>query len=171
MILPSYCMARDDPVARHRHRHRGSAQPLRPVPRAERPRRGDCRMRPFLALIRESRFTKPAGRSVFQPRSSSAWVGCSSGSRRSTRPRSYAASVDDSEQGRIQMLRMMGVTEEPSSLSLIMAFWSHPLHILVDLDLGDRPWIGRGCRRGRTRDDGPPAFTADSRDGSTSPQV
>jgi ABC-2 type transport system permease protein len=38
---------------------------------------------------------------------------------------------DDSEQGRIQMLRMMGVTEEPSSLSLIMASWSHPFIFLL----------------------------------------
>jgi ABC-2 type transport system permease protein len=47
---------------------------------------------------------------------------------------------DDSEQGRIQMLRMMGITEEPSSLSLIMASWSHPfIFLLISI------WaIGRG---------------------------
>ena len=38
---------------------------------------------------------------------------------------------DDSEQGRIQMLRMMGVTEEPTSISLIMASWSHPFILLL----------------------------------------
>ena len=47
---------------------------------------------------------------------------------------------DDSEQGRIQMLRIMGVTEDPSSLSLIMASWSHPfIFLLISI------WaIGRG---------------------------
>ena len=38
---------------------------------------------------------------------------------------------DDSEQGRIRMLRMMGVTEEPTSISLIMASWSHPFILLL----------------------------------------
>src|ERR1017187_74312 len=47
---------------------------------------------------------------------------------------------DDSEQGRIQMMRMMGVTEDPSSLTLIMASWSHPfIFLLISI------WaIGRG---------------------------
>jgi ABC-2 type transport system permease protein len=47
---------------------------------------------------------------------------------------------DDSEQGRIQMMRMMGVTEDPSSLTIIMASWSHPfIFLLISI------WaIGRG---------------------------
>jgi ABC-2 type transport system permease protein len=47
---------------------------------------------------------------------------------------------DDSEQGRIQLMRMMGVTEEASSLSLIMVSWSHPfIFLLISI------WaIGRG---------------------------
>jgi ABC-2 type transport system permease protein len=47
---------------------------------------------------------------------------------------------DDSEGGRIQMLRMMGLSEESSSISLIMASWSHPfIFLLISL------WaIGRG---------------------------
>ncbi len=47
---------------------------------------------------------------------------------------------DDSEQGRIQMMRMMGVTEDPPSLTLIMASWSHPfIFLLISI------WaIGRG---------------------------
>jgi beta-exotoxin I transport system permease protein len=38
---------------------------------------------------------------------------------------------DDSEQGRIQLMRMMGVNEEASSLSLIMVSWSHPFILLL----------------------------------------
>jgi ABC-2 type transport system permease protein len=38
---------------------------------------------------------------------------------------------DDSEQGRIGMLRMMGIGEQPPSISLIMASWSHPFIILL----------------------------------------
>jgi ABC-2 type transport system permease protein len=38
---------------------------------------------------------------------------------------------DDSEQGRIRMMRMMGITEDPSSISLIMASWSHPFILLL----------------------------------------
>lgn len=47
---------------------------------------------------------------------------------------------EDAEEGRMQMLRMMGVTEEPSSLTLIMASWSHPfIFLLISI------WaIGRG---------------------------
>src|SRR5271166_5298833 len=47
---------------------------------------------------------------------------------------------DDSEQGRTQLLRMMGVTEEPASITLIMASWSHPfIFLLISI------WaIGRG---------------------------
>jgi ABC-2 type transport system permease protein len=47
---------------------------------------------------------------------------------------------DDSEQGRIQLMRMMGVNEEASSLSLIMVSWSHPfIFLLISI------WaIGRG---------------------------
>ena len=47
---------------------------------------------------------------------------------------------DDSEQGRIRMMRMMGITEDPSSISLIMASWSHPfIFLLISI------WaIGRG---------------------------
>ena len=47
---------------------------------------------------------------------------------------------DDSEQGRIQFMRMMGVNEDASSLSLIMASWSHPfIFLLISI------WaIGRG---------------------------
>jgi ABC-2 type transport system permease protein len=47
---------------------------------------------------------------------------------------------DDSEEGRIQLMRMMGVNEEASSLSLIMVSWSHPfIFLLISI------WaIGRG---------------------------
>jgi ABC-2 type transport system permease protein len=47
---------------------------------------------------------------------------------------------DDSEEGRIRMMRMMGITEDPSSISLIMASWSHPfIFLLISI------WaIGRG---------------------------
>jgi ABC-2 type transport system permease protein len=47
---------------------------------------------------------------------------------------------DDSEQGRIQLMRMMGVDEDASSLSLIMVSWSHPfIFLLISI------WaIGRG---------------------------
>jgi ABC-2 type transport system permease protein len=47
---------------------------------------------------------------------------------------------DDSEEGRIQLMRMMGVDESASSLSLIMVSWSHPfIFLLISI------WaIGRG---------------------------
>jgi ABC-2 type transport system permease protein len=38
---------------------------------------------------------------------------------------------DDLEDGRIQMMRMMGVDEDASSLSLILVFWSHPFIVLL----------------------------------------
>ena len=38
---------------------------------------------------------------------------------------------DDSEQGRIRLLRMMGVAEDPDSISLIMTSWSHPFILLL----------------------------------------
>jgi ABC-2 type transport system permease protein len=47
---------------------------------------------------------------------------------------------DDSEEGRIQLMRMMGVDEGASSLSLVMVSWSHPfIFLLISI------WsIGRG---------------------------
>jgi ABC-2 type transport system permease protein len=47
---------------------------------------------------------------------------------------------DDSEHGRIQLMRMMGADEDASSLSLILLSWSHPfIFLLISI------WaIGRG---------------------------
>jgi ABC-2 type transport system permease protein len=38
---------------------------------------------------------------------------------------------DDTEQGRIQLMRMMGVSEDPESITLIMTSWSHPFIFLL----------------------------------------
>jgi ABC-2 type transport system permease protein len=96
-------------------------------------------MRPFLALLRkqihESRWTLALSAAVlFGLGWLFVWV-------TSLNEAEIVRRIgDESEQGRIQMLRMMGVTEEPSSLSLIMASWSHPfIFLLISI------WaIGRG---------------------------
>ena len=62
--------------------------------------------------------------------------------------------------GRIQWMRNLGVAERPTSVAIMMAFWNHPFIMLLVLDLGDRPGIGRGVRRDRTRHDGPDLVSA-----------
>ena len=87
-------------------------------------------MRPFLALLRKqiSRIAMDAGafgRGPFRPGLAVRLGDVAQ------RGRDRRRLGDDSEQGRIRMLRMMGVDEQPTSISLIMASWSHPFIILL----------------------------------------
>ncbi len=55
---------------------------------------------------------------------------------------------------RIEMMKIMGVGEVPSSASIMMTSWSHPIVFLLDFDLGDRPGLGRDRRGSGARHDG-----------------
>ena len=96
-------------------------------------------MRPFLALLRkqihESRWTLGLSAAVLF---GLGWLFV------------WVTSLNEAEivrapgrrfgEGRIRMMRMMGIAEDPSSISLIMASWSHPfIFLLISI------WaIGRG---------------------------
>ena len=57
--------------------------------------------------------------------------------------------------GRIQFLRYLGVAKEPASVELVAGILEPSVDCVVDLDLDDQPGLGRGCRRGGARHDGP----------------
>ena len=78
---------------------------------------------------------------------------------------------DDSEQGRIQMH-----ADDGGDRRALVPLSDHGIvepsvHLPADLDLGDRPGLSRGRRRGRARDDGPAAFPARSPAGPISPRA
>ncbi len=56
--------------------------------------------------------------------------------------------------GRIQWLRSLGVAEQPRVGDDHDGVLEPSVHLVVDLDVGDRAGLGRRSRRGRARDDG-----------------
>ena len=87
-------------------------------------------MRPFWALF-ASKSMNRAGRWCSRPQPCSAWAGFSSTSRRSMKPKSSKRLESDSADTRIQWLRNLGIAEQPSSISLMIASWNHPFILLL----------------------------------------
>ena len=55
--------------------------------------------------------------------------------------------VGNSEDNRFRWLRSMGLEEQPPSVSIMMTFWSHPVHHPDHRHLGHQPGLDR--RRAR----------------------
>ena len=133
----------------HRHRHRGPAQPLRPVPRARRRdrrrRRTNSRHEAFprtspQARPRHARNAPPLRGHLF----ALGWLFVFVTSLNETEILKALAS--NSEENRFRWLRSMGLEEQPPSVSIMMTFWNHPFIILIIAHLGHRPGLDR--RRG-----------------------